>query len=406
MKRQLTVLLILTTMPVSMALARPYAGLSGLAAAADSAITAGTNPAGMSRFEEKAMHGELLVFRSESQWEGQLGDGLQVETEDSSTTVVPSGYLVKPLNEKYTFGFTVLGMGFSDDLGDWPGKYFIETYESMNVSAFPSVAYKVNDKFSIAGSLQITYSSYDQERRIANIFDPDYGSGSASLEADGFELGFGVSMLYQFSDQTRAGLTYLSELDPSLEGEVKFRGLGPNTEMVLDKAGFVGADVEVTSRQPQSVMAGVYHEFENDHAFTVDIVWSDFSRFKLSEFYFDGEALAENEAEYNDIYAISGSYSWPVKERWMLGVAGMYVDDMIEDDNRTMTLRLDSLWSLGVAAQWHWKDDRFVKASFSYIGMGDAPVDTPSIPGIGAAIGEYTNRDIFMFRIGVSSGDI
>ncbi len=406
MKKQLTVLLILTTMPVSMALARPYAGLSGLAAAADSAITAGTNPAGMSRFEGKAMHGEVLVFRSESEWEGQLSDGPQVETEDSSTTVVPSGYLVKPLNEKYTFGFTVLGTGFSDDLGDWPGKYFIETYDSLNVSAFPSLAYKINDKFSIAGSLQITYSSYDQERRIANIFDPDYGSGSASLEADAFELGFGASMLYQFSDQTRVGLTYLSELDPSLEGEVKFRGLGPNTEMVLDKAGFVGADVEVTSRQPQSVMAGVYHEFENDHAFTVDIVWSDFSRFKLSEFYFDGEALAENEAEYNDIYAISGSYSWPVRERWMLGVAGMYVDDMVEDDNRTMTLRLDSLWSLGVAAQWQWKDDRFVKASFSYIGMGDAPVDTPSIPGIGSASGEYTSRDIFMFRVGVSFGDI
>ena len=78
--------------PISQA--RPHAGISGLAASADSAGTAGTNPADITRFE--------------------------------------------------------------------------------------SSAYRVNDKLSVAGSLAITYSLFDQERAVANIFDPEVGDGIAT----------------------------------------------------------------------------------------------------------------------------------------------------------------------------------------------------------------------------------
>jgi hypothetical protein len=63
---------------------------------------------------------------------------------------------------------------------------------------------------------------------------------------------------------------------------------------------------------------------------------------------------------------------------------------MIKDDDRTMTLCLDSLWSVGVGLEWLWKEKRKVSASISYVGMDDAPVTTPSLPGLGALSGEYT----------------
>ena len=58
-------------------------------------------------------------------------------------------------------------------------------------------------------------------------------------------MGFGLSMLYEITDRTRWGVMYQSGSDPKLEGKVKFSGLGPNTEAVLDRAGFIGAKVEV-----------------------------------------------------------------------------------------------------------------------------------------------------------------
>ena len=331
-------------------------------------------------------------------------NGPMFESEDSSTTIVPTGYMIRPINDKFSFGFTVLGAGFSDDLGDWPGRYFISSYDSVSISAFPSIAYRVNDSLSIAGSASVTYSIFDQERAVANLFDPDFADGTATLETDGFDVGFGLSFLYEISDQTRWGAMYQSGSDPTLEGEVKFSGLGPNTEAVLEEAGFIGAEVEVKSKTPQSVLAGIYHEFDNQHAITADFAWAEFSEFELSEFYFDGEALASNDASYEDIYAISVGYSWPLVERWMLGVSALYVDDMIEDDDRTATFRLDSMWSAGVAAEWQWTETRAVQVAFSYLGLGDAPVNTPPIPGIGSSSGEFSNRDVWLLRIGVTFG--
>lgn len=100
--------------------ARPYAGVSGLAASADSAATAGSNPAGMSRLSGPAYKLELVLVQSESEWEGRLGDGeREVSSDDSTTIVVPSGYLVRPINEDFTFGFTMLGFGYSRAGNRW-----------------------------------------------------------------------------------------------------------------------------------------------------------------------------------------------------------------------------------------------------------------------------------------------
>jgi long-chain fatty acid transport protein len=398
---------LLTVTASSLAIARPYPFGTGMAASADSALTASSNPAGISRFNSRAVEGEILWFASESEWESEFSDsGEQFNSKDSGDTVVPRVALIQPINDRFSASFTFLGTGFSDDLGDWPGRYFIESYDSVYISAFPSLAYRVNDQWSVAASVAITYSSFKQERAVRNIFDPGFGDGRSEIETDSVEFGFGLSTLYQSSERTRWGLTYQSEVKPKQDGDNDLSGLGPNTEAVMDGLGLLNSDVTVESTSPQTVMAGMYHEFVNDHAVTVDLVWNDFSNFRLSEFYFNGEAFAETDVNYNDIYALSTSYSWPVSDRWMLGVGGLITNEMIDDDERTMTLRLDALWSAGVAAEWQWTDSRRVKMSLSYIGLDDAPVVTASIPGPGSLEGKFKSRDTLLFQIGVNWGSL
>ena len=385
--------------------ARPYPGLSGLAASADSAETAATNPAGITRFSARAMEGEIMWFASESEWESEFSNsGTEFNSKDSTDTVVPRIFYIQPINDRVSASFTILGAGFSDDLGDWPGRYFIKSYDSVLISAFPSLAYRVNDRWSIAASIALSYSSFEQERAVRNIFDPGFGDGKSELETDGFEVGFGLSTLYQSSDRTRWGLTYQSEIEPDQDGDSDFSDLGPNTEAVFESLGIIGADINVESTSPQSVLAGMYHEFPNNHAVTVDLAWIDFSNFRLSEYYFNGEALAESDPSYDDIYAITASYTWPVSRRWMLGVSGLLTNQMIDDDDRTMTLRLDALWSAGVAAEWQWTESRTVKASVSYMGLDDAPVTTPEIPQVGSLEGKFKSRDTILFQIGMTWG--
>ncbi len=41
-------------------------------------------------------------------------------------------------------------------------------------------------------------------------------------------------------------------------------------------------------------------------------------------------------------------------------------------------------------------------ATASYLGIGDAPVTSPTIPGLGSVTAEYTNRDIIQLEIGMT----
>jgi len=389
------------------ALARPYPGFSGLVASADSAQTAATNPAGITRFTERAAEIEIMWFASESKWESEFSNsGDQFNSKDSNDTIVPRVFYLQPLSDRFSASFTILGAGFSDDLGDWPGRYFIESYDSVLISAYPSLAYRINDQWSVAGSLALSYSSFEQERAVRNIFDPGFGDGKSELETDGFEVGFGASTLYQASQRTRWGLTYQSEIEPDQDGDSDFSNLGPNTEAVMRRLGIIGADINIESTSPQSVLAGVYHEFHNNHAVTVDVAWIDFSEFRLSEYYFNGESFVESEENYKDIYSVSTSYSWPVSPRWMLGVSGLVTNQMIDDDDRSMTLRLDALWAAGIGAEWRWTDKRRVKFALSYMGLDDAPVQTADIPGVGSLEGKFEQRDTLLFQVGISWGDL
>jgi long-chain fatty acid transport protein len=389
------------------AAARPYAGISGLAATADSAETAGTNPAGIVRFDKRAYAVELMWFSSESEWESEFsGVDVEFNSKDSNDTLVPRIFLVEPLTDRLSASFTILGTAFSDDLGNWPGRYFITEYDSVFINAFPSLAWRIDERWSVAGSIAISYSTFEQKRAVRNIFDPGFPDGEAELDTDGVDFGFGLSTLFQASDRTRFGLTYQSEIEPDQDADSDYSGLGPRTERVFRELGVYDADISVERTSPQSMLAGVYHEFTNNHAVTLDVAWIDFSEFRLSEFYFDGNALAKNDTDYDDIYAASASYTWPVSQRWMLGVSGLVTNQMIDDDERTMTLRLDALWSVAVAAEWQWTENRRLNLSLAYLGLDDAPVTTPEIPGVGSLEGEFSRRDTLLFQLGLSWGDL
>jgi long-chain fatty acid transport protein len=401
-RRALASVLLLSALAGGAAHARPYPLGTGMAASADSAQTASSNPAGISRLTRRAVDADLLWLTSESEWDSEFsGTGTQSNSKNSSDTVVPRFAIVQPIDERFSASFTFLGTAFSDDLGDWPGRYFIESYDSVFVSAFPSLAYRIDDQWSVAASAAITYSSFEQQRAVRNILDPGFGDGRSKLEADSVEVGFGFSMLYQSSERTRWGLAYQSEINPSRDADNELSGLGPNTETAMQRLGILDADLTIESTSPETILAGAYHEFGNRAAVTVDLAWINFSEFRLSEFHYNGQSFVPSNARYDDIYALSASCSWPVARDWMLGVGGLVTNQMIDDDQRTMTLRLDALWSLGLAAEWRWTDARSVRVSMSYVGMDDAPVSTPVIPGFGSLEGRFTSRDTVLFQVGV-----
>ena len=133
-------------------------------------------------------------------------------------------------------------------------------------------------------------------------------------------------------------------------------------------------------------------------------VWGDSSEFKLSETSVNGDQSIETSVNYDDMYAFFVGYNRPVSDRLRIGFGAMYVNDMIDDDQRTITLRLDSMWVAGVGVEWQWTPTRVVSATLNYIQMGDAPVTSPPIPGIGSVIVRYSDRGTIFLEVGMSFG--
>jgi long-chain fatty acid transport protein len=383
----------------------PYPTKSGIAASAADAGVAGNNPAAMTRFDDWSLRVGVFGFFSDSTFEGAAsGTGQTFISESDGTTIIPSASYVLPFKEKWWFGFTVLGVGFSDDFGeDWAGRYVIQDYSLAYISAYPSIATKITDKLSLAASLMLTYTVFEQNKAVLNL-DPGFDDGSLNLEADGWTAGFSFSMLYEFNDHTRLGAVYRSELDPDLDGDLNFSGLSPMTEAALDAAGLFDATASVSSRSPQSFNLGIHHDFANTHSLAVDLIWIQFSEFELSEIYINGNALVETNPTYEDIMGLSIAYNFPISDRVRLGVGAFLTDEMIKDENRTMMLRLDQATSYGVGVEWLSKGGRTFSLNLNYLDFGDAPVTSPDLPVLGVISGEYTTRDTYYLEFSAAFG--
>jgi long-subunit fatty acid transport protein len=164
------------------------------------------------------------------------------------------------------------------------------------------------------------------------------------------------------------------------------------------------AQATASSRSPQSANIGIYHEFENTSAITMDAVWVDFSEFTLTEIYLDGNELIPTDPTYEDVFAFSIGYHMPLSERLRIGFGAFYASEMVKDEHRTMMLRLDDVWSAGVGLEWQWKDTRTVNVSLNYMQFGDAPTTSPEIPDVGLISGEYTDRGIIFLEAALSWG--
>jgi long-chain fatty acid transport protein len=228
--------------------------------------------------------------------------------------------------------------------------------------------------------------------------------GKLEIESDDVAFSFGLSALYEFTDKTRVGLVYKSENDNTMSGDAKFSGLGPNTETFLDNAGLLNASVDNSSVWPQSLSAGLFHEFDNRSAVTLDVSWLDVSEFVLTETYVNGDLVLEHDIDYDDVWTVGGSYSRPLGDKWMVAAGILRVSDMVSDNDRSMILRLDDIWIYGLGVEYMWKPNRKIVATFDYIDMGDAPVSTPDST-IGAVSGRYTERDIYLLRIAMEFGN-
>lgn len=340
----------------------PDVGLAsaGWAARAEDAGTVFTNPAGMTRFKCR----EILV--------GAQPINLNIKFHPNSNTTVagshgnasnwlPAGgfFYVTPVNSRLSMGTAMLGyFGSALNYGHhWVGRYYLTRTECQGFSFLPGAAYKVSDCLSVGVCAHVMYAINRVHSQVNNAIDglPD---GRFRALGSHWAVGAVVGILYEPTECTRFGVTYVSEVKQKFNLKPVFLDVGPILAGDVDRLGISNSRIKVLCTIPNWVMASAYHKITPCLALVGNIGWQQWSRFARAELTL-GSAVSRSitfNPKYLDTWhvALGAEYYFGCSSIATLGFA--YDSSMITNKNRTPSLPVGSQWRFGAGYQFAYNE--------------------------------------------------
>lgn len=341
-------LLLVLLMP-SLAVAEIGPAMTGLSGNANDATTAFSRPAGITRLKQsQAVLQTAFVYENskfevdEASFAGGDGD------DDSSFLVIPGFFYTRPFAERWHFGLSVnVPSGIGYDFGNsWSGRYHVTETSLAFVAASAVAAYQVTDKLSLAAGPYLIYVDSKTKTRVNNLL-PDYADGKVKLEESGADLGYVLSMMYQFTDSTRVGATYHSELKPDLDGTPSFKNLDPLLREALAALDLLGTEIDVDFTVPAIAQAGIYTELNDRWSLTGDVIWLDMSEFGITHLKVEQESISVDGA-FRDMWVTTAGVKYRFDEDRAISFGALYATSPVKDSKRIIALPMDRIVGGGI----------------------------------------------------------
>ncbi|MFK4763495.1 OmpP1/FadL family transporter [Desulfobaculum sp. SPO524] len=314
-----------------------------------------------------------------------------------------------------TFSRFGLGTEFEED---WSGRYNVNYAGIETVSFSPSIAWKANDKLSLAIGPEFMWFKFRQEKVVDQnalkvkhgiapsadgVYNPStYGSDfDSALEGDSLGMGLMLAMHYQYNDDLAFGLTYRSQVKQEVNGEVSFSyddATMDNNLKPLLKTANAGATIIL----PDEIFAGVSYNVTDRLSVEADLVWTNWSLYnELNIENEDVPALSTSSTkDYNDTIRVQLGAEYQYND-W-LTLRGGYVFDQspIEDEYAEYLLPTGDrhLFSAGTGFRFdeHWTLD----LSYTYLVAEERHFDERKAEAIYDSKGHNT----FTHLVGVTVG--
>ena len=408
---------VLGVLQVASAQAQLRPAHSGNFAAADSAATVYSNPAGMSRLDRPELVLDTIVAFSKSQFKVSPtttttgGDG---ET-NNNFIAVPSLYYAAPaFHDRIRVGLSLnVPSGFGSDYGnDWAGRYVATESTLVYFAVNGAASVQATDWLSLGAGLQILYTESTSKAKINNFAEglPD---GQVEFEASGVGFGGVVSALVEIDELVdfeellgrpmpmRMGLTYRPKTETDIDGVPELSGVGPILGAALIANGLVAKKIELKTTSPQTVGFGLYIEPIERLSVAFDFLWIDMEQFGSVEITIDN-TTTNVQADYRDTYATSISFGWALNPDVDLLVGFGYLSSPIPDSKRSLSLPIDRIYIVGVGAKYRPRDWFELFAGLNYYDTGDSRVDTEPTPRSGRIVGESSPHYAVAIDLGLT----
>lgn len=338
---------------------------AGQAARAQDASTIVTNPAGMTRLPDHMFTGGLQAM------DGDVSYTLEDETGRKSPGDImrffpnASAFYAQKVNDDLYAGIGLYGnYGLGIDFGNWSGDQLIKKSTMVAMTLSPSLAYKLSDRVSVGGSVNINYGFLSLTRNV---------DGNDEKEKDhDWAMSYRLGLLMELTDQTRAGIAWTSktEYDFDIDGKARFPNL-PNVEYDLP----ISAQV----RAPQQIMLSLVHDINKQWSVMGDLGWQDWSQFGAPQITVVGQEV-DKSSRLKDSWHTALGVQFRPTEQWRLN-AGVAFDSTVYNSQSDVALTLPTgdEWRFATGAQYQITPQSNIGAAVSYLHMQSSHVQSPSI---------------------------
>ena len=374
-----------------------YAG-AGLAARANDAGTVFTNPAGMTRFEKSTYLAGVTPLYINGPFESN--ENTTASGPDKGVYEFLSGgalAAIFPVTDKLRLGISAqnfFGLALEWD-NDWVGRYEVTKAAILAPQLQPTVAYKVNKWLSLGAGAGLTLGVLADEAKVNNL-DPSLGDGRLKYDDTDFAVQGNFGVMIEPSDRTRIGLRYLTETELDFKADIYFHGLGPGFNDPLVDLTTPANGVDLGMKMPQSLMAGIFHQFNDQWAVLGSVGWDDWSRFERVRVKVEGTELNRVvDEDFDDVWHFGVATQYQYTPKWMFTAGFSYDSSMADSDTRPITLPLGAMYRYGLGFKYRKSDKVTLGGGLSFLWEGDLKIKQAGSPVSGGVVdGKYENVSI------------
>jgi len=284
------------------------------------------NPAGLTQLESPAISIGSAFEPMNS--DNTTASGLSAN-QKHFTPVVPNLYAAIPFcDKKWSFGFGVdspfgLETHYSQS---GPLRYSATDTKAVFVNFNPELAYRVNEKVSVAGGVVYGLAPTVTMTKMINITalngalgglaaGPD---GKSKLSGDGDGWGYNLGFMFKPVEKHSIGLSYRSKITEKITGTNEVTDIsGANALFAFGGPSYT-ANVKTELIQPQSALLG-YAFKPGKWTFAADAEWIDWGEIKQTDLTFSG-----SNAFANGVLAQSSPIPRDWQTNWNFGLGTNY----------------------------------------------------------------------------------
>ena len=352
---------------------------AGRSSSADDATTLFGNPAGMSRLKREEVSFGMAAINAKT----DIDDTSSFPASGSNdgdmvpVTAVPMGYYVKPIDDKWAVGvglYVPFGL-VTDYESGFQGRYFGDYSEVRVITVQPTISYRFNEKLSIGFGPTINRIDGKLESASLSRFTPGFNDGRVKVEGDDTALGFNAGLLYEFSPQTRAGITYHSKVKYKLKGDTTLSGAG------FDQFAGVGIqasgkyDASLNLDTPESVDMSITHDLDDQWTVYAGAMWTRWSRFEAIVIENDGipgplqPSLAPiiEEQDWHDTWSYALGAAYKLNKQWTLRTGLAFDQSPTNNTHRSPRIPTGDRTAVSFGLAWNPTDDVTLDLAYSYL---------------------------------------